>query len=203
MQAEKSSPSMFSANRVNNGQSHWLDITGHLGDYYILIGYCTSRDKFWSLRGPWVHNKNKLFMFISLVASEDRTIRQPHWRFFFDKMHTMGTQDHTICTKLQVTMFKWIVERCYECMFVVSNLNRPIFVVSNMETGCRKRLIFSSDLHRGTNNQECYIIIKYEKEILSHSKCLWVKYKFLNVVRLCSRKNLSFQTHKINELADC
>ena len=126
---------MFTTNRVNNGRNLWLDITGHLGDYYILIGYCTSRDKFWSLRGPWVHNKNKLFMFISLVASEDRTIISGSYTddfHFFNKMHTMGTQDHTICTKLLVTMFKWIVERCYECMFVVSNLNRPIFVVSNI-----------------------------------------------------------------------
>ena len=192
---------MFAANRVNNGQSHWLDITQiitfllDIARHVISHEVCADRE----------YTTKTNFSCLSLWWRARTGLSGSHTDdfYFFNKMHMMGTQDHTICTKLLVTMFKWIVERCYECMFEVSNLNRPIFVVSNMETGCKKRLIFSSDLHRGTNNQECYIIIKYEKEILSHSKCLWVKYKFLNVVRLCSKKNLSFQTHKINELADC
>ena len=78
MQTEKSSPSMFAANRVNNGQSHSLDVILiitfllDIARHVINFEFCADLK---------AHNQNKLFYVYlqSLCAGgEQRQDDQPH-----------------------------------------------------------------------------------------------------------------------------
>ena len=84
MQTEKSSHSMFAANRVNNGQSHSLDVILiitfllDIGRHVINFEVCAD------LTQP-----KQTFLCLSLwhlVASEDRTISHTGDFYFFHKM---------------------------------------------------------------------------------------------------------------------